>query len=159
MMKRAFAILVAGFLTMPLLTQAQSSDQAVGLRFGGGIGYGTEISFQTPFNSNRAELDLGLGSRGSIQYWNLTGLYQWVQPIESGFNWYLGVGPSLGNWANDDTDENGIFLAAALNAGIEYNFSEVPLQISVDTRPTLSLVNPSNDPFEFGLALGLRYKF
>ncbi|MFW5754569.1 MAG: hypothetical protein ACOCV9_07180 [Marinilabiliaceae bacterium] len=158
-MKKTLIILVAGFLALPALIKAQTGDQALGLRFGGGIGYGTEISFQTPFKSDRGELDLGFGNRGDFSYWNLTGLYQWVMPIESGFNWYLGIGPSLGNWAHDDNNESGVYLAAALNAGIEYNFSEAPLQLSVDTRPALSLVNPPDDPFEFGLALGIRYRF
>lgn len=158
-MKKTLIILVAGFLALPALVNAQNGENALGFRFGGGIGYGTEISFQTPFNNDRAELDLGLGNRYHYSYWNLTALYQWVMPIESGFNWYLGVGPSLGNWTHDDDNVSDVYLAAALNAGIEYNFSEVPLQISIDTRPELSLVNPPDDPFGLGLALGLRYRF
>ncbi|MFO8000818.1 MAG: hypothetical protein R6U46_06205 [Marinilabilia sp.] len=158
-MKKVFIILVAGLLALPALTQAQNGDRAIGLRFGGGIGYGTEFSFQAPFSGNRAELDLGFGNRGDFSYWNLTGLYQWVMPIESGFKWYLGLGPSIGNWNHNDLSDSEVYLAAALNAGIEYNFSEAPLQLSIDTRPELSLVNPPDDPFGFGLALGIRYKF
>jgi len=159
MKKTLIIFLMAGFLALPALAKAQTGDQAIGLHFGGGIGYGTEISFQTPFKKDRAELDLGLGNRNDYSYWNLTGLYQWVMPIESGFNWYLGAGPSLGNWSHDDNNNSGVYLAAALNAGIEYNFSEVPLQISIDTRPELSLVNPPDDPFGWGLSLALRYRF
>ena len=158
-MKKTLIILVAGFLALPALVKAQTGDQAIGLRFGGGIGYGSEISFQTPFKTDRAELDLGFGGRNNYSYWNLTALYQWVMPIESGFNWYLGVGPALGNWSHDDNNTTGVYLAAALNAGIEYNFSEAPLQISIDTRPELSLVNPPDDPFGLGLSLALRYRF
>lgn len=158
-MKKTGLILLVFILAIPAISMAQRGNNAIGLRFGGGIGYGTEISFQTPFDQNRAELDLGFGGRGDYSYWNLTGLYQWVLPIESGFYWYFGLGPSLGNWAHDDFNDSGVYLALALNAGIEYNFSEVPLQISIDTRPELSVVNPPDDPFGFGLALALRYKF
>ncbi len=158
-MKKSGIIILFFLLTLPVISMAQRGDNAIGLRFGGGVGYDTEITFQTPFDSNRAELDLGFGSRGDFSYWKLTGVYQWVMPIESGFYWYLGVGPSLGSWSHDDLDDSGVFLAAALNAGIEYNFSEVPLQISIDTRPELSFVNPPDDPFGFGLALAVRYRF
>ncbi|PRZ01677.1 hypothetical protein BY457_10282 [Marinilabilia salmonicolor] len=158
-MKKTGLILFVLFMAIPAISMAQRGDNAIGLRFGGGVGYDTEITFQTPFDNNRAELDLGFGGRGDFSYWKLTGLYQWVMPIESGFYWYLGVGPSLGSWAHDDLDDSGVFLAAALNAGIEYNFSEVPLQVAIDTRPELSFVNPPDDPFGFGLALSLRYRF
>jgi hypothetical protein len=160
-MKKITILIVAVFLAIPSISEAQRGDHAIGLRFGGGIGHDAEISFQTPFNSNRAELDLGFGGRGDYSYWKLTGIYQWVMPIESGFFWYLGVGPGLGSWSHDDDDidDSGIYLTAALNAGIEYNFSEVPLQISIDTRPEFSLSDTPDDAFGFGLALALRYRF
>jgi hypothetical protein len=159
-MKKVLIIAVAAFLIFPFSGEAQrGGGSALGLRFGGGIGYGSEVSFQTPFNNNRAELDLGFGGRGDFSYWNLTALHQWVMPIESGFYWYLGLGPALGNWAHNTNSSTGVYVAAALNAGVEYNFAEVPLQISIDTRPELSLVNPPTDPFGFGMALALRYKF
>lgn len=157
-MKKLFVLVLGIMLMVPAISKAQGG-KALGLRFGGGVGYGTEISFQTPFDRNRGELDLGFGNRGDFSFWNLTGLYQWVMPIESGFYWYLGIGPSLGNWAYDYNNDTGVYLAAALNAGIEYNFSEIPLQISIDTRPELSFVNPPDDAFGFGLALGLRHRF
>lgn len=158
-MKKLIIFMVAVLFALPSISDAQVGNKALGLRFGGGIGYGTEISYQAPFDGNRVELNLGSGGRGDFNYWNLTALYQWVMPIESGFNWYLGLGPSLGNWAHNDNNTSDIYVAAALNAGIEYNFSEAPLQISIDTRPELSLVNPPEDAFGAGLALSLRYRF
>ena len=158
-MKKLLILIAAILITLPSLTQAQRGNYAIGLHFGGGIGYDTEISFQMPFSGNRAEFNLGSGGRGDFDYWKLTGIYQWVMPIESGFYWYLGLGPALGNWSHDDLNDSGIYLAAALNAGIEYNFDEIPLQVSIDTRPELSLSDTPSDPFGFGLALGLRYRF
>jgi hypothetical protein len=158
-MKKTGFIILLFLLTLPAISIAQRGDNAIGLRFGGGVGNDSEITFQTPLDQNRGELDLGFGNRGKFSYWKLTGLYQWVKPIDGGFYWYLGLGPSVGSWAHDYNNESGIFLAAALNLGVEYNFSEIPLQISIDTRPELSLVNPPDDPFGFGLALALRYRF
>ena len=160
-MKKLLIVLITVLLALPSISTAQQGQNAIGLRFGGGIGYGTEISFQTPFSGNRAELDLGFGNRSHYDFWNLTALYQWVMPIESGFYWYYGLGPSIGSWNYDydRTNGSGVYVAAALNIGVEYNFSEAPLQISIDTRPELSLINPPDDPFGFGLALALRYRF
>ena len=145
-------------LLLPALSFGQGN--AIGLRFGGGNFVGAEISYQTPLNRDRLEIDLGIKSTNHWNYWNLTGLYQWVMPIESGFNWYLGLGPSIGNssYSGSGNYNDGMFLALALNAGIEYNFSEIPLQLSIDTRPELGVVNVHHNGW-FGLALGIRYKF
>ena len=158
-MKKIVILIVSIVLVFPVLGSAQRGNNALGLRFGGGIGHDAEISFQTPFDANRAELDLGFGGRGDLNYWKLTGIYQWVMPIESGFYWYLGVGPGLGSWSEDHSDDSGIYLTAALNAGVEYYFSEIPLQISIDTRPELSLTDTPEDAFGFGLAIAFRYRF
>ncbi|MGQ1889320.1 hypothetical protein ACT29H_02660 [Thermophagus sp. OGC60D27] len=158
-MKKVVILVVSALMAIPVISSAQRGDHAIGLRFGGGIGHDAELTFQTPFHANRAELDLGFGGRGNYNYWKLTGIYQWVMPIESGFYWYLGVGPGLGSWSEDYTNDSGIYLTAALNAGIEYFFSEIPLQISIDTRPELSLSNTPDDAFGFGLALAIRYRF
>jgi hypothetical protein len=157
-MKKLVWIVLVVLLLFPL---AARSQQAVGLRFGGGTISGAEVSYQTPFQGERLEVDLGWGGNSTWHYWNLTGLYQWVMPIENGFNWYLGLGPSIGSWSyrGDDADvDGGLGLGLALNIGAEYNFSEVPLQIALDTRPTLNITDSGDDGW-FGLALAFRYRF
>jgi hypothetical protein len=159
-MKKLVIVILGIFLLVPAVSSGQ--NKAIGLRFGGGSSIGAEISYQTPFAGERLELDLGWGGNSNWNYWNLTGLYQWVMPIESGFYWYLGLGPSLGswNWVGSDyhSRSGGMSLALALNAGVEYNFSEVPFQLSIDTRPELGIVNRYDDNW-FGLALAARYRF
>ncbi len=155
-------ILLFAFLSLPLLAFSQNrSDSSIGLRFGGGNGYGAEFSFQTPFNDNRAELDLGWGGGKHWNGWTLTGLYQWVMPIESGFYWYLGAGPALGYWEEHDDyyhKDGGLYIAASLNAGAEYKFAEIPLQIALDLRPEFGLINRW-DAVGGGLGLSVRYCF
>ncbi|TAJ13266.1 hypothetical protein DMA11_09480 [Marinilabiliaceae bacterium JC017] len=149
-------------LGLSFASMAQSSDRNIGLRLGGGHGFGAEISYQQPFEYNRIEVDLGWGSSSHWNGWGLTGLYQWVMPIESGFNWYLGVGPSLGYWSekdeDKDIDDQGMYLAAAGDIGIEYNFTEIPIQISLDARPELGLINRW-DAFDMSLGFSIRYRF
>lgn len=135
------------------------ADNALGLRLGGGNGFGTEVSYQRALGgNNRLELDLGWRSGNDFDGFKLIGLYQWVWAIEGNFNWYAGLGGGLGSYDNDRNDNNSeTFAVAAGNIGIEYNF-DIPLLISLDFRPELGFGN-FNDDVNFDIALGVRYQF
>ncbi len=146
-------------------SQAQNiSEHALGLRLGSSGGFGTEISYQRGLSeNNRLELDLGWTSRNHYDAFKLTGLYQWVWNIEGGFNWYAGFGAGLGSVDGSDDndwkdDDNGLFVNAAGNIGIEYNF-DFPLLLSLDFRPEFGIINNYSDNDDFDIALGIRYQF
>ena len=157
-----------GFITVVLLgfmysANAQDiSSNAIGLRLGDNDGFGTEISYQHKLNgANRLEFDLGFRDNNNYDIWQLTGLYQWVWNVDGGFNWYAGFGAGIGNVDIKiiDTDEDGLFVNAAGNVGIEYNF-EIPLLISIDFRPEFGIVNDFGDnDLGVDIALSLRYQF
>ena len=140
-------------------SQAQSiADNALGLRLGGSDGVGTEISYQRGLgDNNRLELDLGWSNRSDSDAFRLTGLYQWVWNIDGGFNWYAGAGAGLGS-IDHPHDDSDIFLSAAGNIGIEYDF-DFPLLLSLDFRPEIGIINYYDDDLGFDLALGIRYQF
>ena len=145
--------------------QAQNfSKNAIGLRLGDNDGFGTEISYQAKLSSiNRLELDLGWRSSNYEDNFKIAGIYQWVWNIDSGLNWYAGVGGGLGRWKYEDNNgfkDNGTFAFVAGDLGIEYDFN-FPLQLSFDIRPELYLNSDSyvNDHFGPDLALGVRYTF
>lgn len=150
------ALCIFGFT---FTSQAQSvADNALGLRLGGSDGVGTEISYQRALTgNNRLELDLGWSNRSDRDAFRLTGLHQWVWNIEGGFNWYAGLGAGVGSidHPNDDSD---IFLSAAGNVGIEYDF-DFPLLLSLDFRPEIGVINYYDEDLGFDLALGIRYQF
>jgi len=151
------------FLSFISNTNAQDlSENALGLRFGGGDGFGTEISYQRALSeNNRLEVDLGWRSSNDYDGFKLAGIYQWVWVLEGNFNWYAGAGGGLGSYSFDlpnDRDDSETFAFLAGQIGIEYNFNEVPLQLSIDTRPELGFGDRFND-FGLDLALGVRYKF
>lgn len=159
-------ILIA-FMLFGIAISAQSqnfSKNAIGLRLGSNDGYGTEISFQTRLSpKNRLELDLGFSDNNNESVFKLAGIYQWVWKIDSGLNWYAGVGGGLGSWNYDDNDEindNGAFAFIAGDIGIEYNFN-FPLQLSLDLRPEIYFNSDSyiEDNFGANLGLGIRYTF
>ena len=86
---------------------AQADSKTIGLRMGGGFGYGAEVSYQQPIGiANRVEVDLGLNRSG----FGLSGIYQWVwdfSELADGFNWYAGVGGGIGSYNFDYlTDKN-----------------------------------------------------
>lgn len=135
------------------------SPNALGLRLGSNRGFGSEITYQKKLNSeNRAEFNLGWRSNNSVNAIKLNGMYQWVWAIEQGFNWYAGVGGGLGSFSNNTTNSNGIFLFAAGDIGIEYNF-DFPLQVSLDLRPEIGGTGYFENSYGTDIALGIRYKF
>ncbi len=141
------------------------SPNALGLRFGGGNGFGAEVSYQRALgDNNRLELDLGWRNDSNrYDAVKLVGLYQWVWNIEGGFNWYAGVGAGVGsvNYDNDrfDNRDDEVFILAAGNIGIEYNFN-IPLLVSLDFRPEFGFGDDDvYDAFSPDIALGVRYQF
>ncbi len=156
-MKKLFLVIAAVF-TMAATANAQ--DNALGVRVGGGQGYGAELSWQHGLGGNRLELDLGWNSGDNHTAFSLTGIYQWTGEIGSGFGWYAGIGARLAYWSWEAGHDHAsdIALALAGQAGIEYKFSAIPIQLSLDIRPCFYLI-PDTD-FHWGdIALGIRYCF
>ncbi len=161
-------LLLSLLLVAGLATSASSQDiqKTIGVR----LGWGGEFSYQHPLSSNtRMEFDLGLyGFNKDYSSVFLSGIYQWVTPIQDGFNWYVGVGPQLGftSYRNDYkkgdkayvSGDTNFELAVAGQLGVEYNFPSVPFQISLDWRPGFEIVPTTGFMYE-GFALGLRYRF
>lgn len=165
-------IIFSAFMLIGLAfgTQAQDiSKNALGLRLGDNDGFGGEVSYQRGLSkNNRLELDLGWRNSNNVDAIKLVGLYQWVWNIEGGFNWYAGVGAGLGSWSYDGPgnpdNDGGTFILAAGDIGIEYNFDEAPIQLSLDFRPEFYLNNSGDnkwreDNFGPDIALGVRYRF
>jgi hypothetical protein len=166
-MKRILSFLFVIFILSDFAS-AQTSKHVLGLRFGSGDGFGTEISYQHGLTSNnRLELDLGfrndhvnyMNERYHYTRWGLTGLYHWVMDLEGDFNWYVGAGGKLGSWNYDQgydyKYDDGLFLAAAGDIGVEYSFP-VGIQLALNARPEFGLINHGT---VINVGLAVRYKF
>ena len=159
-MKKVFLLSIA-VLSFVFASNAQDiSENAIGLRLGDSDGLGAEISYQRALGeNNRLEADLGWRSGNNYNAFKLTGIYQWVMPLDGSFNWYAGAGGGLasfdGKKALDGASETAFFVAG--NIGIEYNF-DIPLLLSLDFRPEIGFGDFSND-LDFDIALGIRYQF
>ncbi len=163
-MKKLTVMALFVLATTPFLYSQSISDHALGLRLGDSDGFGAEISYQKSIGRyNRAEFNLGWRDSREFDAFKLSGLYQWVHNLDGNFNWYYGVGGGLGSVdfeAVPASDDDGLFVFAAGDLGVEYNF-EIPLLISLDFRPEIGLINYSgfDDGFDFDIALGIRYQF
>ena len=144
------------------LSAQEVSQHAIGIRTGDNDGFGVEVSYQKKMGAiNRFELDLGFRDNKNFDAWKLSGIYQWVWNIDGNFNWYAGFGGGIGSWNNKTTlnIDDGLFVNAVGNIGIEYNF-DIPLLISLDFRPEFGIVNDFGDnDLDLDIALGLRYQF
>ena len=144
-------LLTFGLLVTTILTiNAQDiSENAIGLRFGGGNGTGGEISYQkTLGKNNRLEINLGLANE--FADFKATGLYQWVWSLEDKFNWYAGFGGGIVS-----ADDFGIYGSGVI--GIEYNF-DAPILLSIDYRPEIGIAG-GLDGVNSDVALSVRYQF
>lgn len=163
-MKKYAFILLFIFAGTAVLSAQEISENAIGIRVGDNDGFGTEINYQRALgDNNRLELGLGWRDARNFNAIRLTGIYQWLWNIDGGFNWYAGAGAALGQFNFKDDFDNSydfdkLFLNAAGNIGIEYNF-DFPLLLSLDFRPEIGIINDVDDSFEFDLALGIRYQF
>ena len=143
-------------LTALLICGAVASAQprAAGVR----AGYGVDLSYQHYLGDNFAEFDLGFGfgRKGFV----LTGLYDFIIASAGSVNVYAGPGAQVGIYNKVNAEGNkywGLDFGLAGQIGAEYQFSELPLNISLDWRPVFNFLGQ-----RFGwdsLCLGIRYSF
>tara|TARA_R110001632_G_scaffold189241_2_gene309781 strand:- start:708 stop:1178 length:471 start_codon:yes stop_codon:yes gene_type:complete len=156
-MKNLLLAIAASFMFILSANAQEISKNALGLRLGDNDGFGGEVSYQRYLSdNNRLEFDLGWRDSKNYDAFKLVGLYQWVMPIDTNFNWYVGAGGGIGSFDGKDVD--GTFVLVAGDIGIEYNF-DFPLLISLDFRPELGFNDDYSDDVDFDIALGLRYQF
>ncbi len=168
-MKKITISLIA-LIMLSNMVFGQVEKHALGLRFGAGYGLGTEITYQHGLsNINRLELNLEFNgdheyidnSQNNYNSWAIIGLYHWVWKLgqtSNGFNWYIGPGGKIGSWSSmiyNSRYDNGLFLAAAGDIGIEYCFP-AKIQLALNARPELGFIN-----YGSGLNVGfaVRYQF
>lgn len=159
-MKKLFLLSFA-LIGFTFASNAQEiSENAIGLRLGDSNGLGAEISYQRALgDNNRLEADLGWRNGDDFSAFKLTGLYQWVFPLDGAFNWFVGAGGGIASFSGNNNsnidDETGFFVAGDI--GIEYSF-DIPLQLALDFRPEIGN-NNFTDNTVFDIALSIRYQF
>lgn len=139
--------------------QAQDYQLAAGLR--GGFNSGITVK---KFIGGNSAVEGIIASR-----WDgfvVTGLYELHSPSvfdTPGLNAYYGVGGHIGFWDGDNvkwTDDSGSHTVIGVDGilGIEYNFNEFPINISLDWKPVFNIIGHSGFWGDNG-AFSIRYIF
>ncbi len=123
-----------------------SQAQELGVRFGDVTGGNVALDaiFSTSkFSRIHADVSFGHGGIG------VDALYDFIyRPLgNDGFYWYLGVGPSV--YLNDP-----LYFGFSGELGAEYRFSDAPISLSLDWRPTLWVIETTTlhtDRFGFNI--------
>ncbi len=140
------------------LSNAQDYNTGIGLR--GGLSSGLTVKH---FIGEKAAIEGILATRW--QGFIITGLYEiHNQAYEvDRLNWYYGFGGHIGfwdgsnvSWADDDNSYTVIGVDGIL--GLEYNFKEIPINISIDWKPAFNIVGYSGFWGDGG-AISIRYIF
>lgn len=173
-MKRLLSLagLVFLFSVMVSTVSAQEGSDyknAIGARVGGGYYDVLSASFKT-FVTDPGAIELNFGFRPYLYtgvHWlnlSLSGAYQHHFPIGKieGFRWFVGGGLSAYNTFSSNDHYRGFGLGIFPTGGVDYKFSNIPLNVSADIRPTISLVKPYDYYSGFYLGNGgisARYTF
>ncbi|SDC63591.1 porin family protein [Niabella drilacis] len=173
-MKQLF-LCIAVFTVITSLHAQDKSGKAIGLRISSHVDYATlAVSYKFYISEPGAiELDAGFGQRNRYsiydgKYWNTTGVslsgaYQHHFKISSveGLKWFLGGGLLVFNSFSKQRYYDGFGAGLFATGGADYQFSNIPLNLSADFRPVLHIAAPSGfgtlHAHTFGIAA--RYNF
>ena len=145
-MKTNFTVL---FLFLTTSFFPQNYKMALGFK-GGYPGYGSVNAKKSISKSDYIEASIGGFGRYPYNIGFHVQLdYERMQALEDGFSFYYGGGVLLG------LTSSFVHLAPKALLGLEYNFEDLPLNISIDTGPYL-FVSPKIG-FIWGGGLALRY--
>jgi hypothetical protein len=156
-MKKIFiATMLVLFASTSLL--AQDYNTGIGLRGG------PYLSFTVKhFLSEKAALEGLVSTRWKgIEVTGLYEIHNQAFQVEK-LNWYFGGGAHLGfydgnytGWGNTGTNYINVGIDGIL--GLEYNFSEIPLNLSIDWKPAFDLSGYTGFRADNG-AFAIRYIF
>jgi hypothetical protein len=152
-MKRLFlSVALLGCLLGAVSAQDSKYNSAIGGRLSSGYNEIISASYKT-FIIEQGAIELNLGARGHSHSdfdWvtvAFSAAYQHHFPIKPvpGLQWYIGGGLSLYNSFSDDDHYRGFGMGIFPTGGIDYKFGNIPLNLSADIRPTISLTDPYDD--------------
>ena len=143
-----------------LLFAGNAQDYRTGIGFRAGFSSGLTVKhFVTP----KGALEGILSSRwGGLE---ITGLYEIHNRAfdTDRLNWYFGFGAHIGFWNGkkvpwSETDDQYTVVGVDGILGLEYNFEEVPINLSIDWKPELNFYGYEGFWADGG-ALSIRYIF
>jgi hypothetical protein len=133
-----------------------SYNQAIGIKFPGGFSV-TYKKFVTDTHSMEAQLTS----------WNkgfrLAGLYEFnfytFNDVE-GLGWFVGPGAHVGFWKDQYSKDYNSKADLGIDGiiGLDYKFKDIPINVSIDWEPAVTLVGTAGFTPAYG-GLAVRYTF
>lgn len=160
--------LVVAFLATFGFVKAQSDyKQAIGMRFSTHQEYAAVAASYKFFvtQPGAIELNLGVGNKNyrgeRAPGVSFAGAYQHhfdIKPVD-GLKWYIGGGAVLFNTASDYDEYKGVGFGVFPTGGVDYKFSNIPLNLSADFRPTFHVAAPNDYRNFHGHDVGVAARF
>ena len=154
-MKRLLILIIV--CTSVTVCHAQKNyDHAIGIKAGGGISF-TYKQFIT--GKNNIEAMATLWNEG----FRASGLYEFnfftFNTVE-GLNLFAGPGVHLGFWKNPDEKNGNSQVEFGIDGiiGLDYTFKTVPINLSLDWQPSVTLAGNAGFTPSFG-GFAVRYTF
>jgi hypothetical protein len=151
-MKRILFTLI---LTTILTVAVNAQDYKTGIGLRGGTAWGLTLKH---FVSTKSAFEGFLYAYN--HGFNVTGLYEIHNnafDVEN-LNWYFGFGAHVGNYNDPDSDLSDFVLGIDGVLGIEYSFSEAPINIGLDWNPYVNVLGNNGFNGASG-AISIRYIF
>jgi len=153
-MKKLFVFAVVIIIACAAKAQAPY-NQALGVKLPGGFS-ATYKKFINAYNNVEAQ----------AVFWNkgfrLVGLYEFNFDIPdvNGLRWYVGPGAHIGFWKSRYKDDYGSKPDFGVDGviGLDYKLKDIPIDVSVDWQPSVTLVGSAGFSPVFG-GVGIRYTF
>jgi hypothetical protein len=161
-MKKTFPVLCFFICCFTRSFSQTTYHSAIGLRIGTGYSDLFSASYKVFLANGPGALELNLGfkpgmeagccvpndSRNTIMSFSAS--YQYHVPIQSlpGLQWFAGAGFTLTNTFSENSNYNGIGVGLFPTGGADYKFGGIPLDVSIDIRPTFRIVSPTYYNYE-----------
>jgi hypothetical protein len=163
-MKRTVILLSLAFCYFNTSTAQTTYQSAIGLRIGTGYYDLFSASYKTFLSESHSAIELNFGVKPSTNYRtgccvlddnpntmiSFSASYQYHVPIAAlpGLQWFIGGGLTLTNTFSGNSSYRGIGFGIFPTGGTDYKFPKIPLDVSVDIRPTFRVASPAYYNYE-----------
>jgi len=171
----ALGISSAGFSQSKSANQGSSYTSGIGIRLGTAYYDIFSASYKTFLAETPGALELNLGFRPQTYYYSNNSYnalyvsfsasyqYHFDIPPAPGLKWFIGGGLTMYNAfvSSNDNYKAGFGMGLFPTGGADYKFNNIPLDVSVDLRPTFGIVRPNDayDYFYVSFGASARYTF
>ena len=151
-MKKSFLFAIAAILISATQLKAQDYKTALGLRLSSrGPAVNNSLTFKTFVNPK-------LAIEGLFTFDNKTAIGALFEihndiPSTDGLKWFYGAGAYLG-FDSDKTHTDRALMGGQGVVGLDYKFANLPLNISLDWKPELNIIDNINfEPAAVGFSI------